>query len=157
MDELEVLIEELEAEAANAQDATGVPDAHIARLLAVAHSCYGDFGLAVPHARTALAEGGPDAEMSFALGLAAEYAGDQELALTEYEACLETDAKFWRAMFHVAKIALSYGFTDTGVDYLRQCAEINPAHAPTKAFLSRLEEAGGVDALKTEEEEENGR
>lgn len=138
--ELEVLIEELEAEAANAADATGSADVVFSRLLAVAHTCTGDHEEAVPHAEAALQVGQPDAEMHFVLGVAAERRDAQDEALEHYEAAVDVDARCWRALFHTGKIALSFGWPADAVDYFRQVGEINPSHAPTQAFLARLEE-----------------
>ena len=140
--ELEEFIEELEADAANSRDATGQVDAALSRLLAVAHSCMGDHENAAPHAQQALEDGPPDAEMHFVLGVEAERRDAQDDALEQYELALEVDPKCWRALFHTGKIALSFGWPSDAVDYFKQVAEINPAHAPTQAFLARLEEAG---------------
>ena len=57
------------------------------------------------------------------------------------------------ALFHTGKVALSFGWPADAVDYFRQVAEINPSHAPTQAFLSRLAEAGvDVDAWQAGED-----
>jgi tetratricopeptide (TPR) repeat protein len=147
MNELEILIEELEAAAANHRDAEeGRPHINLARLLAVAHTCYGDNDLAVPHARTVLANS-IDAEMHFLLGVEAERRDAEDEALEQYEAALAIDPKFWRALFHVGKICLLNGWTADAVDYLEQVAAINPGHMPTVAFLARY----GDEELTDEE------
>ena len=141
--DLEELIESLEADAANTWDATGSVDLVASRLLAVAHSLVGDHELAVPHARAAIdAEGAaPDAEMHFVLGVAAERRDEQDDALGHYDDAVTIDPKCWRALFHTGKIALAFGWPADAVGYFQQVAEINPSHAPTQAFLARLEEA----------------
>ena len=149
--ELEELVEELEAEAANAFDATGSTDLELSKLLAVAHTCTGDHEVAAPHATTALEIGGPDAEMHFVLGVAAERRDAQDDALEQYEAALAVDPNFWRALFHTGKIALTFGWPADAVDYFQQVAAINPSHAPTQAFLAKLEEAG-VNVQEWQEE-----
>ena len=140
--ELEVLIEELEAAAANALDADGSTSLSLSRLLAVAHTCTGDNGVAATHARAALGVAdAADAEMHFVLGVEAERRDAQDEALEQYEAAVDADPKCWRALFHTGKIALSFGWPADAVDYFQQVAEINPSHAPTQAFLAKLEEA----------------
>ena len=141
MDDLEELVEEMEAELANVKDASGVVDIQLSRLLAVAHTCYGDSDIAEEHATAVLEAGEPDAEMLFVRGLAAERRDAQDEALDAYEACLDADPKFWRALFHVGKISLAFGWPADAVEYFRQVAEINPEHAPTQAFIARLDEA----------------
>ena len=140
--ELEVLLEEIEAEAQTQLEATGSADVQYSQLLAVAHTCTGDHEVAEPHARAALDVGSPDADMYFVLGIAAERRDAQDEALDHYESAVNVDPKCWRALFHTGKIALSFGWPADAVDYFRQVAEINPSHAPTQAFLARLEEAG---------------
>ena len=141
MDDLEELVEEMEAELANVKDASGVVDMQLSRLLAVAHTCYGDSDIAEEHALAVLEAGEPDAEMLFVRGVAAERRDAQDEALDAYEACLDADPKFWRALFHVGKISLAFGWPADAVEYFRQVAEINPEHAPTQAFIARLNEA----------------
>ena len=86
MDDLEELVEEMEAELANVKDASGVVDIQLSRLLAVAHTCYGDSDIAEEHATAVLEAGEPDAEMLFVRGLAAERRDAQDEALDAYEA-----------------------------------------------------------------------
>jgi tetratricopeptide (TPR) repeat protein len=79
--------------------------------------------------------------MHFVLGIDAERRGEEDIALDAYEAAIDVDPSFWRALFHCGKIALKFGFPAEAVDYFNQVAEINPAHAPTRTFLDRLAEA----------------
>ena len=140
--ELEALTEAMEADAATAVDKV---DLGLSRNLAVAHSCLRDFERAAWHAKAAMQSGEPDAEMHFVLGLEAEHRDAQDEALDEYEAAVALDPQCWRALFHVGKIALQYGWAEDAIEYFRRVATINPEHAPTQAFLARLEEMG-VDA-----------
>lgn len=154
IDDLEELIEELEAAAANYLDASGgQPSLTLSRLLATAHSRVGDPELGVSHARAALAAGCSEpeqaAEMHFVLGLAAERRDDEDVALGHYEDAIVLDAKCWRALFHVGKIAISFGAVDMGIEYLRKVQAINPDHAPTDAFLTSL------DALQSDDDDDN--
>lgn len=135
-DQLEGLIDELEAAAANYADKAGKPSVTLSRLLATAHTCYGDHESSVPHAKAALAEGGEDADMHFLLGVAAERRDDEDEALSEYETALSLDPKCWRALFHVGKIALACGAIDMGIEQFRKVQSINPDHAATNAFLA---------------------
>lgn len=76
-EDLDALITNLEAAASKAVEASeGAPDMHLSQLLAVAHTCAGDYELAAPHAQEALqSEGAADqpaemrAEMFFVIGL----------------------------------------------------------------------------------------
>ena len=147
--EVEVLIEELEAELVNIREATQQNDPLASRLLAIAHTLMGDHELAAPHATAALAkgtrEGAPAtelAEMFFVLGVDAEKRDAQDEALEQYERALVLDPKCWRALFHTGKIALSFGWAADAVDYFRQVETINPEFLPAQAFLSKLDEAG---------------
>ncbi len=114
---------------------------HLSRLLAVSHTRLGDHAAAEPHARAAMREG-PDAELLFTLGVAAEARGEQEVALDHYETAISLEPRCWRAMFHVGKVAMQYGEYDTACEYFQQTAAVNPEHAPTAAFLARLKELG---------------
>jgi len=154
-DELEVLIAELEAAAANFVDATpdDRPSVTLSRLLATAHTCYGDHELCVPHAKAALDGGGEDADMHFLLGVAAERRMDEDVALDEYETAIDLDPKCWRALFHVGKIALAFGAIDMGIEHFRKVAEINPEHAATKAFLTSFDASPAAEAEDDEDEE----
>lgn len=147
MDTLEALIEEMEAAAMNHVEAEGGPHVHLSRLLATAHICYGDYELAVPHARAAL-DAGPDAEMHFLLGVEAERRNEEAEALEAYEDCLNVDPQCWRALFHIGKICLVNGWTEDAVDYLEQVAAINPEHKPTRLFLDRFGAAVAASSEK---------
>lgn len=147
MDSLEILIEEMEAAALNHFEAESGHHIHLSRLLATAHTCYGDNILAVPHARIVL-EAGPDPEMHFFLGVEAERRDAEDEALDEYDAALSIDPGYWRALFHVAKICLMNGWTADAVDYLKQVAAINPSHEPTVAFLARYQEEGASSSAE---------
>ena len=152
-------IEELEAEALNFREANdGNPSLQLSRLLAVAHTSSGDVELAAPHAFAALTEAGQaaaqpppsedpqaDAEMHFCLGLEAEKRDAQDEALDAYEKAVELDPECWRALFHVGKISLQFGWVADSVDYFKKVRYINPSHQPTQRFLTLLEESG-VDA-----------
>lgn len=153
--ELEDLVEEMEAELANEKDATGRLDLHLSRLLAVSHARTPEcLEIAEEHASAALELGGPDAEMHFVRGVAAERRDEQGEALDEYEAAVAIDAECWRALFHTAKIALAFGYPSDAVAYFEQVAEINPSHAPTKAFLKGLAEMGvNVDEWQEENQQ----
>ena len=153
LEELEDLVLEMEAELLNVKDTTGKLDLHLSRMLAVAHARSPDsLKVAAEHASAALEVGGPDAEMHFVRGVAMERRDEQDEALDEYETALAVDPKCWRALFHTAKIALAFGWPADAVDYFKQVAEINPSHAPTKAFLKGLAE---LDVDVDEWQEEN--
>lgn len=144
-----IAAQELEAAAANHLDAEASAHVGLARLLAVAHTCYGDNELAAGHARTALEEGGEDAEMHFVLGVEAERRDSEDEALDHYDDAVAADAACWRALFHVGKICLLNGWVADAVDYLERVAAINPGHKPTALFLQRYgsdsEDAGGEE------------
>ena len=157
-EELDTLIGELEAAAANFVDASGGrPSAALSRLLATAHTCYGDHQLCVPHANAALAEDGEVGEdaaaMHFLLGVAAERRDEEDEALDQYEEAIALDPKCWRALFHVGKIAIAFGAIDMGIDHFRQVQAINADHAPTNAFLDRFDASAAADEADAAEGE----
>ena len=72
--------------------------------------------------------------------LAAAWREDE--ALDWYEKAVDLDPKCWRALFHVGKISLQFGWAADAADYFKQVAAIEPSHAPTQAFLKLLDESG---------------
>lgn len=75
-------------------------------------------------------------------GRASERRGDEDEALDWYEKAVDLDPKCWRALFHVGKISLQFGWAADAADYFKQVAGIEPSHAPTQAFLKLLDESG---------------
>ena len=156
MEELEELLEELEAAAANYADASGgTPSLALSKLLATAHTCYGDHENCVGHARAALSVGGEDSDMRFLLGVAYERGQDEDEALAQYEAALDLNPDNWRALFHVGKIALNFGAIEMGIEHLRKVSTINPDHAPTRAFLATFDASDPIASDDDDEDEES--
>ena len=53
-------------------------------------------------------------------GRASERRGDEDEALDWYEKAVDLDPKCWRALFHVGKISLQFGWAADAADYFKQ-------------------------------------
>ena len=85
----------------------------------------------------------------------AERRGEEDEALDSYEKAVDLDPRCWRALFHVGKISLQFGWAADAADYFKQVAAIEPSHAPTQAFLKLLDESGAdLDFASGEDEDE---
>lgn len=92
----------------------------------------------------------------FPLHREAERRGEEDEALDSYEKAVDLDPNCWRALFHVGKISLQFGWAADAADYFKQVAAIEPSHAPTKAFLKLLDESGSdLDFSADDDEDED--
>ena len=158
----------------------------LSRLLAVAHSANNEPLAAEAHARAVLEQEPSDVDMRFVVGVACEHRDEQEEALDAYEAVLDADPDYWRALFHVGKISLQVGCAwptrlfdrdflsatcDRGVwppqvgwvadakEYFERALAIEPTHLATIEIVQRLRqiEVAEDDAIEAEAGKEAGK
>eukprot|EP00324_Dicrateria_rotunda_P004985 CAMPEP_0206160662 /NCGR_PEP_ID=MMETSP1474-20131121/6976_1 /ASSEMBLY_ACC=CAM_ASM_001110 /TAXON_ID=97495 /ORGANISM="Imantonia sp., Strain RCC918" /LENGTH=198 /DNA_ID=CAMNT_0053562135 /DNA_START=15 /DNA_END=608 /DNA_ORIENTATION=+ len=131
----------------------------LSRLLAVAHSANNEPLAAEAHARAVLEQEPSDVDMRFVVGVACEHRDEQEEALDAYEAVLDADPDYWRALFHVGKISLQVGWVADAKEYFERALAIEPTHLATIEIVQRLRqiEVAEDDAIEAEAGKEAGK
>mmetsp|Transcript_89973 Transcript_89973/g.155838 ORF Transcript_89973/g.155838 Transcript_89973/m.155838 type:complete len:296 (-) Transcript_89973:55-942(-) len=134
---LDSLVKLLERKAASGEDPVKVN-----QLLAVGNTIFEETDLAEVNAQKAIDAGGDDAEMHFVLGYAGECAGNVNVALEEYDKCMEMDETHWRAHYQAGKLALLFNAGAEAWDLMSEVLNIKPDHAPTIQLFENLKSKG---------------
>lgn len=108
------------------------------QLLAVGKTIEEETETAERYANFAIKEGGDDAEMHFVLGYAGECVGNVNVALEEYDKCMEMDETHWRAHYQAGKLALLFNAGAEAWDLMCEVKALKPDHAPTIQLFESL-------------------